>query len=295
MKHFLAASLLVTPALAQLPTPTPDTSEWAFTGATGDLLDQVRGPGVLRAADGANGQTLALDSFTTTALAGIPAINGVDATVLQFGPHCPNTLGYKLQPFATVGNGGYGLRAFTLVYDIYLDAGNVDQYQGLLQTNDTNANDAELHLEIQTGGFWNDENASAGGGSIGLGTWTLGAWNRFVFVNDYDNGFSEMYVNGVQAFTDISYTYCYNGDLGSTNWILSDQNCDCTSGWIANFAVVDRVLTAAEAARLAAPTRTVSSPTTWGRTTAPPMPTRQAWRASFRRWARRRSQPTCSS
>lgn len=69
-------------------------------------------------------------------------------------------------------------------------------------------------------------------------------------MNDYDGAFSALYVNGTLAFTDSSYTYCYNGDQGFKNWILSDQNGDVTSGWIANFAVVDRLLTPQEAALL---------------------------------------------
>ena len=81
----------------------------------------------------------------------------------------------------------------------------------------------------------------------------MGVWNRIVFINDYDGNVSSCYVNGMQAFSDLSYTYCYNGDLGFTNWILADQNCDCTSGFLANFAVVDRVLTPAEAMALGAP------------------------------------------
>ena len=245
-----AAAATSSLAAAQLQAPTPDTSEWNFTGVTGDVVDKAYGPGELLVADGAAGQTLMLDSFTTTSAAGIPGIGGVDASVLQFDRHEPNTTGYTFRPFVTNGNGGVGMRSFTLVYDIYLDANNSDSYQGLLQTNDTNSNDAELHLEIFSGGFWNDQNASAGGGSIGAGTWLLGEWNRFVYVNDYDGNFSAMYVNGAPAFTDLSYTYCYNGDQGFKNWILSDQNGDVTNGWIANFAVVDRMLTAQEAAQL---------------------------------------------
>jgi len=255
MQHDLAlvAALLATlclPATAQVPVPSTDTTEWNFTGLTGDLVHSAYGPAELRAADGSAGQTLMLDSFTTTSMAGIPLINGVDATVLQFGPHCPNTLGYTLRPQTQVGNGGVGLLEFSLVFDFYLDANNTDAYQAILQTNDTNSNDAELHLELQTGGFWNDQNANAGGGSIGQGTWMLGRWNRVVFVNDYTGNFSAGYVNGVLAFTDNSYTYCYNGDQAEKNWILADQNCDCTSGWIANLALVDRLLTPQEAAAL---------------------------------------------
>ena len=78
----LSASLIVVAATAsaQLSVPTADTSEWRFSGVTGDEVDKEFGPGELRAADGATGQTLMNDVFTTTSAAGIPNINGVDAT-----------------------------------------------------------------------------------------------------------------------------------------------------------------------------------------------------------------------
>src|SRR5882672_2473114 len=137
--------------LAQnVPFPTSDTSEWRFTGHTRGVLTKAHGPGVLEFADGAGGATSVLDVFTTTTTAGIPDFVDGPGSVLAFGPHCPNTLGYKLRALTQAG-AGEALQQCTMIWDIYLDLNNVDAYQGLWQTSNTNANDAELHLEIQTG------------------------------------------------------------------------------------------------------------------------------------------------
>ena len=240
-------------ALAQnVPYPSSDTSEWRFTGHTNGVLTKSHGPGVLEFADGATGATSLLDVFTTTTAAGIPDFVDGPGPVLAFGPHCPNTLGYKLRALTQAG-AGEALQQCTMIWDVYLDANNIDGYQGLWQTSHLNNNDAELHLEIQTGGFWHDFNNSGAGGSIGVGTWSRGAWNRFVFVNDWTNNKADLYVNGVAAFTDSSMDYMYNGDAGLNTWILSDQNCDCTSGWIANFAISDVLLSATTIAQLGSP------------------------------------------
>ncbi|MCP3917739.1 MAG: hypothetical protein GY711_19520 [bacterium] len=140
---------LAAPSIAQgLPAPTAFTTEWRMTGATAEFLDKIGGPGTIEYGDGAGGMTSMLDSFTTTSAAGIPNIQGVDTPILHFGRHVQNTTGYQIRPLTTVD-----AMQFTMVWDLFLEVGNPDSYQGLWNGSATNANDSELHLEITTGGF----------------------------------------------------------------------------------------------------------------------------------------------
>ena len=72
--------MLTSATLAQsFPPPTADTSEWRFTGVTGDIVDMYAGPGELQFVDGPTGPTSQVDVFTTCTVAGVPLIGGVDA------------------------------------------------------------------------------------------------------------------------------------------------------------------------------------------------------------------------
>ena len=249
MHALLLVALAPAAAAQSVPVPSIFTTEWRFGGDTNEFVDKVGGPGTLEYADGDGGPTDQLDLFTTTQIAGIPDIGGVDSPVLQFGYHNPNTLGYHFRPLTGLGD----QVEFTFVWDIYLDPANADAYQALWQGNATNSNDAELHLQIQTGGFYH---AGPGGGSgpIGPGSWNLGEWNRFVYVGDYNTDVVQMYVNGALVFTDDAVDYLYDGtDLAFPNWILADQNGDTTEGYLANFAYTEVLLDAATVAALGTP------------------------------------------
>jgi hypothetical protein len=249
VRAFAISALAASAAAQSVPVPSAFTTEWRFTGDTNEFVDSAGGPGTLSYSDGDDGPTDQLDVFTTTQSAGIPDIGGVDSPVLQFGHHNPNTLGYHFRPLTGLGNH----YEFSFVWDIYLDPANPDAYQALWQGNATNSNDAELHLEIQTGGFYHASHGG-GSGSIGAGSWNLGEWNRFVYVADFNTDVASTYVNGVLAFTDDAVDWLYDGgDPAFPNWILSDQNGDTTEGFIANFAFTEVLLDAATVAALGAP------------------------------------------
>ena len=239
------AALVLLPNLAsgQGLGATPLTTEWRFTGATGDFIDSVGGPGQLEYADGAAGQTAQVSVLTTTGTAGIPDIGGVDTPVLYFDYHTPNTLGFKLRPLTGAANDD--LLVFTLVFDLYLDPGNTDIYGGLLNGSANNLNDAELFLQPSQQSFW----YPGLNGGLAQGSYQLGEWFRIVYAVDYPNGIMETFVDGAFAFSGSPADWIYDGQV-EASWILADQNGEVTQGYLANFAVTDALLGQTEATAL---------------------------------------------
>ena len=228
----------------QLPAPSADTTEWRMTGITGTMMDAAYGPGQLEEAGGiiANGT----DQFTTCSAAGVPLINGVDAEILQFGLHTP-TEGYRLRPRMSTGVGD-GPQQFTMIFDMYISSVNPVMYMGIWQGSDTNVNDAELFLSPVNLGFY-----VAGSTDVCGGCWNTDTWTRFVMVNDYPT-ISRLFVNGNLVWAGPSPDYLWNGDDGGpANWILTDNDNETGPGWLANFAITDEVMDAADIATLGAP------------------------------------------
>ncbi len=199
---------------------TAYTSEWSFsTGAPVSMM----GPGTLV---GVNTDT-----------DGPATIGGQAAT--HFGPHD--------------GDAGYELRVnmpddptqFTMVFDLFVDESNEDTFLPLWQGSATNANDAELFLRPTTGGYW-----SGGYVDTPATPWAKGQWNRFVYVNDYDAGESQIYVNGVLSHDfGLSPDYIYSG-MTNPAWLLTDNAGETTDAYILNFAFTNELLTEADVAAL---------------------------------------------
>ncbi|MCP3914364.1 MAG: hypothetical protein GY711_02280 [bacterium] len=256
MKHAqlttLASTVLASTAFAQLPPPTPGTTEWRFTGDTGVFVDKVAGPGTLEYADGDGGMTDQLDLFTTTSTASIPDIGGIDAPVMFFDLHTPS-MGYEIRTLTGAANNDNW--RFTLVFDLYVDANNMDGWLALWQGNAINANDAELFLRPVTESLY-----QAGSGTVAAGSWSRGQWLRIVNVVDFpdatgnptsaDTG--DIYIDGVLAFSGVAPDWFYDGQTNPC-WILADENNETSQGYIANLAFTDALLTPGEVVTLGGP------------------------------------------
>ena len=126
-----------------------------------------------------------------------------------------------------------------MIWDLFIDADNPDWGLGLFNGNATNSNDADLFLVLGDGGYWYGSDIP----------WQKGQWNRFVYVNDYANSTSTMYVNGAYSATFAPADYIYSGQPNAA-WLLTDDNGESTYGHILNFAFTDELLTADDAAAL---------------------------------------------
>ena len=244
-----ASALLSSAALAQLAPPTPGTSEWRFTGSSGVFVDSIAGPGTLEYADGVGGPTSQADLFTTTSAAGVPNIGGIDTPVMFFDYHTPS-MGYQIRTLTGAPNNDNW--RFSLIFDLYVDAANVDGWLALWQGNANNTNDAELFLRPDTESLY-----QAGSGTVAPGSWLRGQWVRVVNVVDYPNATAnptsantgEIYIDGVLAFSGVAPDWFYDGQTNPC-WILADENNETSQGYIANLAFTDSLLTAADVATL---------------------------------------------
>ncbi len=151
------------------------------------------------------------------------------------------------------GNAGLGccdLGHFTFVWDLMLDTDQTE-LQCLWQGNADNSNDGELFLDCSNGGFYVN-----GSGFVGDGQWPQGQWFRLVHTVDYVGETNELYVDGVPVQElDSGVDWLYGAGTGLPIWLLTDNGPDSDVSIVhcAAAAVVDRRLTAAEAAALGGP------------------------------------------
>src|ERR1041385_1962779 len=87
-------------------------------------------------------------SFGTTAVLGIPNINGQDTTVLHLNPSTVPWGGLVMFHGATPNGGGAFVNQYTLVYDLYVPYG---AWRSLLQTGTGNTSDGDLFINPSGG------------------------------------------------------------------------------------------------------------------------------------------------
>jgi hypothetical protein len=231
------------PPLPSTQTPTPQTSEWRFSGDSNEVINKVFGPGTMEYADGDGGATDMDDVFGISDGLGVPHIDGSPVSYLRFQARSAATEGYHVR--ANTATGG-SLAQFTMIFDLYVEASNDDPWLGLWNGSPTNTDDDELFLRPISTGYWVTDFGTLGG------TWEKGRWNRFVFVNDFAAGSARLYVNG-NVVPEFIVAATDDVPDGTTDpfWFLTDNTPSETSeGCIANFALVDALLDPATIAAL---------------------------------------------
>jgi hypothetical protein len=239
--------------------PTAMTAEQiaALGGASsGGILPA--GNGNATQFDFANGELSA--SFGPGSLeARDPAQAGVvdDLAALDLPPLPDSAEGVLRYP-AAGGNEGFlvktglaSLSTYTLVYDLQIRPDTMATYGALLQTDVINGNDADLFLR-----WTGDGKAVYGTGISGQyeGSASGGDWHRIGFtVSDNGDGTSTLvkYIDGVIVGAHLSVEtsrFTLNGDTGFL--IMTDEDGEVASGYLASFAVSDVALSAAEMATL---------------------------------------------
>ena len=142
------------------------------------------------------------------------------------------------------------LTAWTIVYDVKIDAGFTRTYFGLLQPSATNAADAAFFYKKDTTGVY-----QAGSGTY-YGAVNRGAWARVAFT--YDGTSAKMYFNGVLQGTKTRPTSTHTITVGRTAadvMLLTDNTAGETgAGRLAAFAIKNSVLTGSEVTALGGPT-----------------------------------------
>lgn len=237
MKQFvlvaaIAATLAVTPQ-----TSSAALSVWNFNG---NFTAQA-GPG---------GMTL-FNNDATFGSFGSDTINGQSTGVFNFNAGTA-TQGLRVEHQSGPNGGGAYLNQFTVMYDIKFTG---DNWQGLFQTNETNAND---------GDFFRRPVASGDGLGISgqyFGQIVTGTWYRIAAVVDQVNNTLKTYVNGVNTGTvaisggtDGRWSLYTTNDTTPWFFILADNDGDTTTGSLSSFLFEDRLWTDAQISALGGPT-----------------------------------------
>lgn len=227
--------------------------EWRFTAGN---LDAALGDGLMNYADGAT--TMGLTSFGTTDGSTVPHIGGVPAQYMHVPAFSDDANGYQLTFNATGPNTGTNayVNRYSAIFDVLIPtpiAGG--DWLPFLNTDPFNLSDADFY-------FAGDGSIGIGGGYSSAGTILANTWYRVAFVADLAGNTLTYYVNGTSVKSR-------NGDGLQGRWALySNQdpgpdmllfNEGDTSGtythelYVSSVALVDRVITAAEAAALGGP------------------------------------------
>lgn len=218
-----------------LPAPSGNATQFDFS--QGDLTASF-GPGNLAARDVA--QAGRVDDL---AALGLPPLPDAAEGVLRY-PAAGSNEGFLVK------TGLGSLTTFTLVYDLQIDADSMATYAGLLQTDATNGNDGDLFLR------WTGEGKTVFGSGISgqyEGSASASDWHRVGFtVTDQGDGTSLLvkYIDGVVVGTQSVDTarFTLNGETGFL--IMTDEDGEVSSGYLASFAVTDVALTGEQMAAL---------------------------------------------
>ncbi len=218
-----------------LPAASGDATQFDF--GQGDLSASF-GPGSLVARDAAEAGRV-----DELAELGLPPLPDAAEGVLRY-PAAGSNEGFLVK------TGLGALTTFTLVYDLQINPASMANYAALLQTDTTNGNDADLFLR------WTGEGKTIFGSGISgqyEGSASASDWHRVGFtVTDQGNGTSLLvkYIDGVVVGTQSVETarFTLNGETGFL--IMTDEDGEVSSGYLASFAVTDVALTREQMAAL---------------------------------------------
>src|SRR5262249_16923136 len=145
--------------------------------------------------------------FGTTTSFGIPNINGQAAKVMTF-PACASSEGFFMSPGAAPNGGGHFVNQYTLIMDVLIPSTSTG-YGAFLQTDSSNASDADLFVDPSNG---------IGVSGEYYGNLTPNVWHRLAFTVDLTKRELGKFIDG---------TNYWQQDLGSAEggvdqrWSLS--------------------------------------------------------------------------
>jgi len=199
------------------------TGQWDFN--SGDLSATVG------TALSYRGDTAASTIFTTA------MIGGNSASVMNFPATTP-TQGYIMTHGMAPNGGGSYVNQWTLILDIMFPSTTTDTYRALLQSNQGNANDADL---------WVRGDNAIGFGGVYHGTLTLNEWHRVAFVVDASSTTASL--NSVRKFIDGAFVGVNTGitqdgtfGLDPTALLFTDNDNETNIGFVNSIQIHDAVL-----------------------------------------------------
>ncbi len=228
----LLRSLLV--VLSVLSARAAITGQWDFD--TGDLSATVGTALAYR------GDTAASTVFTTD------TIGGQSANIMRF-PAATSAQGYTMTHGMAPNGGGLYVNQWTFIMDIKFTSDTAGNYHALLQSNQGNANDADLWVN----GAW-----GIGFGGVYHGNLAPDAWHRISFVVDASSATAAN--NSVRKFIDGTLVGVNTGiardgtyGLDPTALLFTDNDGETTVGYVNSIQFHDRALASSEIAALGGP------------------------------------------
>lgn len=221
-----AGGTTVAGELSDIPTPPAIDTVWNFNGN----LTALSGNAVMSY----RGDTGTVTSFGTTAALALPTLPGDDGTaqVMVF-PAASQTQGYAVN-FGT----DITLKEYSMVWDILFPTSSDAVWRALYQTNQDNSDDAEFFL-----------NGANGIGISGQydGTVTPDAWHRIVVTIDEESNMIK-YIDGVEVGRQFAENR--HNLTNSIFNLMTDNDNETASGYLASYRFLNSVLTPEEVAEL---------------------------------------------
>ncbi len=223
MKRILTCFTVTLLLSLGVPAHAGVTGQWDFD--SGDLSATVGTALAYR------GDTAASTVFTTD------LIDGQSANVMRF-PAATSLQGYTMTHGMAPNGGGIYVNQWTLVMDIKFMSDTSGNYHALLQSNQGNANDADL---------WVNQTDAIGFGGVYHGYLAPDAWHRLAFVVDASSETSAN--NSVRKFIDGTLVGVNTGisrdgtfGLDPTALLFTDNDGETTVGYVNSIQILDTIL-----------------------------------------------------
>ena len=228
------------------------TTEWTFNSA--DLTSAV-GSGVMTYVGGSDGATAAGTTFGSSVALGLGGMGGEVAQVMGV-PKTESDGGYKVVHGAPPNGGGDYVNIFTVAFDLYVPQSSfdADRWLALLQTNADNDNEADVFVNLQTGGV--------GINGTYHGEISPDTWHRLVLVFDVEgnNQVLSTYIDGVLAGSQqlgiADGRWSIYASTQATNWFLlfADFRGDVSEAYFSSVLFADEAMSALTVQALGGPT-----------------------------------------
>jgi len=225
--------------------------EWGFT--SGNLNADLGGGSLVHA-----GLTGNITTFGTTNGTTVPHIGGTPASYMSVPQMPSNTYGYDLTLTNSGPNGGGSyINQYTFAFDMLVPALPGTGYLALLNTNASNANDADFYIVASAGAA----NVGVTGNPYSAGApFALNAWNRLVITADLAVGSIKMFINGTRVVNATGYTVdgtwalFSNANAGSDVRLFNENYADANNYtqafYLSAASFVDRTYSESEVAAL---------------------------------------------
>jgi hypothetical protein len=199
------------------------TGQWDFN--SGDLSATVG------TALSSRGDTATYTLFTTD------TIGGQTANIMRF-PAATQAQGYTMTHGMAPNGGGIYVNQWTFIMDIKFTSDTSGNYHALLQSNQGNANDADL---------WVNKTDGIGFGGVYHGYLAPDAWHRIAFVVDGSsptsaNNSVRKFIDGTLVGVNTGITQDGTYGLDPTALLFTDDDSETTVGYVNSIQILDMIL-----------------------------------------------------